>query len=417
MSAPALAWMRWSQCTVVGTATSVEAGGHELEQRHLGGGVLHGDAVGVEVGVADGPARAPGASGSRRWLTQDLLGEGERPAEALRGRAATRSGRRCVDAVDQLDRGVGGRRPWLRTPVACGRSDCQTSTMTSARASATEPIADDAAATRVEAGEFAAGRLLPSEAELSASLRRQPGHGPQGARGRSATRAWSTPARASAGSSPPTRCASRSAGSARSRRQLAESGVASERRILDFAFVAAPAAVRRGARRRAGARGAAAQPRRRRAVRPGHGVVPRASSAPRCRAPTSSAPPFYELLDVDARRRHADDRRRGRRPRADAELLGVPGRLAGAACASGSRATSTGDPVLLSRARLPGAPHRVRGRAARRPSRRSPRAASAWSSDVQPVGPSPGRVTFSPSAVGWSSDVQPGCICSGVVTA
>ena len=29
-----------------------QAGGHELQQRHLRGGVLHGDAVGVEVGVA-----------------------------------------------------------------------------------------------------------------------------------------------------------------------------------------------------------------------------------------------------------------------------------------------------------------------------------------------------------------------------
>ena len=33
----------------------VEAGGHELEQRHLRGGVLHGDPVGVEVGVGSGP--------------------------------------------------------------------------------------------------------------------------------------------------------------------------------------------------------------------------------------------------------------------------------------------------------------------------------------------------------------------------
>jgi hypothetical protein len=29
-----------------------QAGGHELQQRHLGGGVLHGDAVGVELAVA-----------------------------------------------------------------------------------------------------------------------------------------------------------------------------------------------------------------------------------------------------------------------------------------------------------------------------------------------------------------------------
>ena len=37
-----------------------QAGGHELEQRHLGGGVLHGDAVGVEVGVAAAPLEAAG---------------------------------------------------------------------------------------------------------------------------------------------------------------------------------------------------------------------------------------------------------------------------------------------------------------------------------------------------------------------
>ena len=44
-AAPVCAWMRWSQCTVVGTATWSQAGGHELQQGHLRGGVLHRDAV------------------------------------------------------------------------------------------------------------------------------------------------------------------------------------------------------------------------------------------------------------------------------------------------------------------------------------------------------------------------------------
>ena len=67
---------------MVGTATSGEPGGHELEQRHLGGGVLHGDAVGVEVGVAAAPLELL-ALGVGEVVDEDLLGEGERPAEPL----------------------------------------------------------------------------------------------------------------------------------------------------------------------------------------------------------------------------------------------------------------------------------------------------------------------------------------------
>jgi hypothetical protein len=63
--APTLAWMRWSQCTVEGTATCLLAGGHELQQRHLGGGVLHGDAVGVEVVVAAAALELLARSGRR----------------------------------------------------------------------------------------------------------------------------------------------------------------------------------------------------------------------------------------------------------------------------------------------------------------------------------------------------------------
>ena len=83
--------MRWSQCTVDGTATCGQAGGHELQQRHLRGGVLHGDPVGVEVGVAAAALELL-ALRVAEVVDQDLLGERERPAEALDGRVATRSG-------------------------------------------------------------------------------------------------------------------------------------------------------------------------------------------------------------------------------------------------------------------------------------------------------------------------------------
>ena len=59
-----------------------EARGHELQQRHLGGGVLHGDAVGVEVVVACGPARASWL-GVAEVVDEDLLGEREPAAEAV----------------------------------------------------------------------------------------------------------------------------------------------------------------------------------------------------------------------------------------------------------------------------------------------------------------------------------------------
>ena len=62
--------------------------------------------------------------------------------------------------------------------------------------------------------------------------------------------------------------------------QLAESGVRSERRVLDFGFVAAPPRVRQVLGVDDRARGAPAQPGRRRAVRPGHGVVPGGAGRP-----------------------------------------------------------------------------------------------------------------------------------------
>ena len=82
-----------------------QAGGHELQQRHLGGGVLHGDAVGVEVGVARAALEVL-AVRVDEVVDEDLLGERQRPAEALAadGRPLGQGG---VDALDELDRGAG----------------------------------------------------------------------------------------------------------------------------------------------------------------------------------------------------------------------------------------------------------------------------------------------------------------------
>ena len=78
--------------------------------------------------------------------------------------------------------------------------------------------------------------------------------------------------------------------------------------------------------------------------------------------------------------------------RDDAALLAVP---VGSPVLRCERVTtaSTGGPLLVSRARVPGAPHRVRGRAA-------PRGAVD-----RPVGPAPGRVTA--GAVSPAASVRP----------
>ena len=105
MSAPALAWMRWSQCTVDGTATACQPGGHELQQRHLGGGVLHGDAVGVEVVVA--AAALEVLARVAQVVHEDLLGQREAAPEAVAadGHAL---GEAAVHLLHQLDGGGGG---------------------------------------------------------------------------------------------------------------------------------------------------------------------------------------------------------------------------------------------------------------------------------------------------------------------
>ncbi len=82
-----------------------QAGGHELEQRHLGGGVLHRHPVGVEVGVALATDELL-ALGIDEVVDEDLLGEREGAAEALAAESGLfREGR--VDALDELDRGGG----------------------------------------------------------------------------------------------------------------------------------------------------------------------------------------------------------------------------------------------------------------------------------------------------------------------
>ena len=96
--------MRWSQCTVDGHGRLGQAGGHELQERHLGGRVLHRDAIGVEVVVADAPFDLL-VGRIDEVVDQDLLGQRERPTEpfAAEGDPLGEAG---VDALDELDGGV-----------------------------------------------------------------------------------------------------------------------------------------------------------------------------------------------------------------------------------------------------------------------------------------------------------------------
>ena len=56
-----------------------KSGGHELQQRHLGGCVLHGDPVGVELGIGLAPLEIL-AIGIGEMVDEDLLGQGDRAA-------------------------------------------------------------------------------------------------------------------------------------------------------------------------------------------------------------------------------------------------------------------------------------------------------------------------------------------------
>ena len=82
-----------------------QAGGHELEQRHLRGGVLHGHAVGPVVGIVDRPFDADGG-GVVGMGEQHLLGERQGTAEPAAG-IGQRPGELGVDRLDELD-GRGG---------------------------------------------------------------------------------------------------------------------------------------------------------------------------------------------------------------------------------------------------------------------------------------------------------------------
>jgi hypothetical protein len=81
-----------------------QAGGHELQQRHLCGCVLHGDTIGCEVVVRLGPLDLLVLG--REVVEEDLLSQRERTAELLPATldAAWKSG---VDAFHQFDRGAG----------------------------------------------------------------------------------------------------------------------------------------------------------------------------------------------------------------------------------------------------------------------------------------------------------------------
>ena len=366
MSAPTLAWMRWSQWTVRGHGDLGQAGGHELEQRHLGGGVLHGDPVGIEVGVAAAPLELL-ALGVAEVVDQDLLGEGQRAARALTAegdalgqagvdlRRRARSGcwrTTAMIGVDPLASATGCRQVYDK----CGRSATERS-----------PTSCGAASRAASSPRAACCPARASCRQLTRSA------GSRSARRWSCcgTRGWSTPARASAGSSPPIRCARRSGRLGTIEGQLGELGVASERRVVGFGFVDArrPGCARCSASTRcsrcAGSTWPTASP------SPASPCGAPRSWAPACRAPTSRRAPFYELLDV----RSAAPRRRSARPPPapeDAELLAVPVGSPVLRCERVTRGVD-GRPVLRVRARVPRPPHRVRrrpapGRALDRPS-------------------------------------------------
>ena len=82
-----------------------QPGGHELQQRHLRGGVLHGDAVGPQIGVGATPLDLL-VLGVVEVVDQDLFGERERTPQAS---ATDRNplGQRGVDALHEFDRSVG----------------------------------------------------------------------------------------------------------------------------------------------------------------------------------------------------------------------------------------------------------------------------------------------------------------------
>ena len=119
-------------------------------------------------------------SASRRWLTR--IFSARVSARPRRSRPSGHPLRQAaVDLVDQLDRGGGGDlgghvRSLLR------RRALDTS-IRQVREIRYQSIADDLRTPGRAGASSPPGASCPSEAELSASLRGQPDHGPQGARG------------------------------------------------------------------------------------------------------------------------------------------------------------------------------------------------------------------------------------------
>ena len=254
------------------------------------------------------------------------------------------------------------------------------------------------------------GRRVPRRpvaAERSRALRAVPT--PAGSRSVARSRlfapkAWSAPARASAGSCPPIPCDSRSVVSApsrpswRSRASSPSVGSSGSRSFRAPASVVEECSASTPCSRSPRVNLADGAPFARVTV-----WCPEQLGARLSRAEVEASP-FYELHRRAPRGRDADDRRRRRRSAPTRSCSPSP---SGRRCssASTSRATVQGDPVLVQRARLPRPPHRVLGRAPVTSTPRWRRAASASSNDSNPVRTwsrraiaQPERVRFGPTA-------------------
>jgi len=85
-----------------------ETGGHELKPRHLRGRVLHGNAIGTQIGVRH-TAVKPCGFGVIKVVDEDFLGQRERSAEfrTAPGQAFVEG---AIDLVDKLNGGFGKYR-------------------------------------------------------------------------------------------------------------------------------------------------------------------------------------------------------------------------------------------------------------------------------------------------------------------
>ena len=82
-----------------------QAGGRKLQQRHLRGGVLHGHAVGVEVGVAAAAFNFL-AGWVGQMVHQNFLGQRQRAPQAFAGDGYV-AGQLVIHVFDEFDGGVG----------------------------------------------------------------------------------------------------------------------------------------------------------------------------------------------------------------------------------------------------------------------------------------------------------------------